>query len=188
LCFQRKVSDWDAIGEESEGGESEFRFDLGKMKVDKILGKGSFATVNMGTVDGKPAAIKCMRKTRLRLEKQGSFVQREREILRHLCTPKHHHHPLIINCFGTAQDDDCVYFAFEPCLGGDFCSVLKKKRRLPAPQVRYYMAEVITSLEFLHSKDIIYRDLKPENVLLTLSGHAQVRRRLCIVLHCVQVF
>ena len=96
----KSVSDWDE-GEEPTGSASEFRFDLAEMKVDKILGKGSFATVHMGTVDGRQAAIKCMRKTRLRLETQGAFVQREREILRQLCTPKHH--PLIINCFGTAQ-------------------------------------------------------------------------------------
>lgn len=144
----------------------------------------------MGSINGQQAAIKCMRKIRLQIEKQGSFVQREREILRRLCTPPEQACPLIIQCFGTAQDSDSVrtlllirflallrhrrlsanrallnatrsawsspvcicrcadferlqvYFAFKPCLGGDFCSVLKKKRKLPLKTARYYMAEV----------------------------------------------
>jgi serine/threonine protein kinase len=72
------------------------------------IGRGSFATVNMASISGQQAAIKCMRKTRLRIEKQGSFVQREREILRRLCTPAEDACPLIIKCFGTAQDDESV--------------------------------------------------------------------------------
>jgi hypothetical protein len=71
-------------------------------------GRGSFATVNMGSISGQQAAIKCMRKVRLRIEKQGSFVQREREILRRLCIPPEGACPLIIKCFGTAQDDESV--------------------------------------------------------------------------------
>ena len=103
----------------------------------------------MGSISGKQAAIKAMRKTRLLLEKQAPFVQREREILRRLCTPAGQAHPLIVNCFGTAQDSESVYFGFQPCLGGDFCSVLKVKRRgLPLPTVRYYMAEVLAALEY----------------------------------------
>ena len=166
----------DELGPEPAGLESNFRFNLHDMKVDTLLGmlcqtygshftpslshkpltvslkrvgRGSFATVHMGSISGKQAAIKCMRKTRLLIEKQGSFVQREREILRRLCTPSEQAHPLIINCFGTAQDSESVYFAFQPCLGGDFCSVLKNKRRgLPVPTVRYYMAEVLAALEY----------------------------------------
>ena len=50
--------------------------------------------------------------------------------------------------------------------GGDLYSHLAAARRLPEERARFYAAEIVLALEYLHAMDIIYRDLKPENVLL----------------------
>ncbi len=55
--------------------------------------------------------------------------------------------------------------------GGDLFSQLEKRRRLPEEAVRFYAAEILLALEVLHRSRVCYRDLKPENVLLTIDGH-----------------
>lgn len=59
--------------------------------------------------------------------------------------------------------------------GGELFHHLKTQRRFPEPVAKFYAAEIFSALEYLHSKKIIYRDLKPENVLLDEDGHI----RLC---------
>lgn len=58
--------------------------------------------------------------------------------------------------------------------GGDFFSMLSREGSLPEHRVRLYTAEIITALEHLHSQGIVYRDLKPENVLLDGQGHVKL--------------
>ncbi len=58
--------------------------------------------------------------------------------------------------------------------GGDFFSLLAREGKLPEDRVRLYMAELILALSHLHSMGIVYRDLKPENVLLDSEGHVKL--------------
>ena len=58
--------------------------------------------------------------------------------------------------------------------GGDFFSMLSREGAVPEDRARLYIAEMITALEHLHSQGIVYRDLKPENVLLDASGHVKL--------------
>ena len=55
---------------------------------------------------------------------------------------------------------------------GDLGRVLSKERRLTEERARVYLAEVLLTLEDLHKRDIIFRDLKPDNVVLDAEGHA----------------
>ena len=60
------------------------------------------------------------------------------------------------------------------CAGGELFYLLHQKGRLPEQVAKFYFAEILLGLEYIHSKGIIYRDLKPENVLLDIDGHIKL--------------
>ena len=69
---------------------------------------------------------------------------------------------------------DRVYFIMEYVAGGDLFLQLRRARHFSEEQARFYIAEVILALEYLHKQGIIYRDLKLENILLDSEGHIKV--------------
>lgn len=62
----------------------------------------------------------------------------------------------------------------EYCPGGELFNLLSKKRRFSEDQTRFYAAQMILAIEHIHEKDVIYRDLKPENVLLDSDGYIRI--------------
>ena len=60
------------------------------------------------------------------------------------------------------------------CTGGELFYHLTRFKRLPEEQARFYIAEILLAMEYLHNKGIVYRDLKPENVLLDVDGHVRL--------------
>ena len=58
------------------------------------------------------------------------------------------------------------------CQGGDLAKILRKEKRFTEHRAKLYLSEIILALEYLHKHDIIYRDLKPDNVVLDYHGHA----------------
>jgi len=76
------------------------------------------------------------------------------------------HHPFIVKLIATFKDKNCVYFLMEPSLGGELFNLMRTKRVLWESAARFYAASVVLVFEFMHGKNFIYRDLKPENLLL----------------------
>ena len=62
----------------------------------------------------------------------------------------------------------------EYVIGGELFSHLRKAGRFHNDITRFYAAEIVLAIEYMHSKDIIYRDLKPENLLLDSRGHVKI--------------
>ena len=67
-----------------------------------------------------------------------------------------------------------MYLLFEYVPGGELFSYLRKEGRFGNDHARLYAAEIILAFEYLHSMNIVYRDLKPENLLLSAKGHMKI--------------
>lgn len=72
------------------------------------------------------------------------------------------------------KDQKNLYLLFEYVQGGELFSHLRAAGRFSTKTAKFYAAEIVLALEFLHSKKIVYRDLKPENLLLDHNGHIKV--------------
>ena len=85
-------------------------------------------------------------------------------------------HPFIVTLYHSFQSEGYLYFCMEYCMGGEFFRALQTRpgKCLPEDGSRFYAAEVVAALEYLHLMGFIYRDLKPENVLCW-DGGATVR-------------
>ncbi|CAN6476262.1 unnamed protein product [Victoria cruziana] len=101
-------------------------------------------------------------------ENKISYVKMERVVLDQL------DHPGIVKLFFTFQDTYSLYMALESCDGGELFDQITRKGRLSEDEARYYAAEVIDALEYLHNVGLVHRDIKPENLLLTADGHLKI--------------
>ncbi|KAI8987372.1 camp-dependent protein kinase 1 [Mycotypha africana] len=146
-----------------------------KLKIDdfhllRTLGTGSFGRVHLAQSkhNGRFYAIKVLEKAKLVRLKQVEHTNSEKHILETAA------HPFMVNLWGTFQDDRNLYMIFDYVPGGELFSVLRKNHRFPDHVAKFYAAEVLLALEYFHSKHIVYRDLKPENLLLDSQGHIKI--------------
>ncbi|KAG5184589.1 kinase-like domain-containing protein, partial [Tribonema minus] len=83
-------------------------------------------------------------------------------------------HPLIVAFHGAMQDKSNVYFLLAYYPGGDLAYHLSKHGALKTSAVRFFAAEVLLAVQYLHQQRIVVRDLKPENILLDARGHVRL--------------
>jgi len=100
--------------------------------------------------------------------KQVEHIKAEKAILSRIA------HPFIISLYSSFQDTQCVYMTMEYVIGGELFSQLRKCGRFSNDTARFYAAEIVLALQYLHSKNIVYRDLKPENLLIDSEGHIKI--------------
>ena len=72
------------------------------------------------------------------------------------------------------QDDKIIYLVMEYVPAGDLFELLTDKRRFKKSLASFYLAQIVIMIEYLHDLDIIYRDLKPENLLLCMNGYLKL--------------
>lgn len=65
-------------------------------------------------------------------------------------------------------------FVLDWCPGGELFYYLKKNKRMSEDKARFYFIELCLGIQYLHSQNIIYRDLKPENLLFDIEGHLKI--------------
>ena len=136
-----------------------------------LLGKGSYAKVLLvKKIDtGEEFAMKILKKKLVLDKHQEKHVQSEKEILSRMngC-------PFFVNFYYSFQNDKKLFFVLEYCQGGELFNLIQKHKQLDESQTRFYACQLTLALESLHSKNIIYRDLKPENVLLDKDGYIKI--------------
>jgi len=135
-----------------------------------VIGKGSYAKVALVKKrdSGELFAMKILKKEKVEARKQEKNVKTERDILLTI------QHPFIIDFYYSFQDSKHLYFILEYCPGGELFNLLSKKRRFSEDQTRFYAAQMVLAIETIHQSKVIYRDLKPENVLLDQFGYIRI--------------
>lgn len=83
-------------------------------------------------------------------------------------------HPFIVKLYYAFQTSKYFFLIQEFCPCGDLSKMLQKKKKIGEDEAKLYIAEVILALEFLHSQGIIYRDLKPDNIIIAEDGHLKL--------------
>merc|ERR1719247_1563112 len=144
-----------------------------------LLGEGSFGRVTMvkasnpETGEVEVLALKRMCKQHIIDDGQQDHIKSERDILASIRP-----HPFLLHLYATYQDNDCVYLLTNVLAGGELFTVIHPidgDTCLPLRNARFYAANVFLAIEHLHRSDVIYRDMKPENVLVSADGY------LCVI-------
>jgi protein kinase A len=143
---------------------------LSDLTLHQTLGTGAFGRVRLcrHNATGEFFAIKCLKKRDILKKKQTAHVLAEKELLHEIS------HPFIVNMLCSFQDEKRVYLVLEFIIGGELYTHLRQLNRFSNDVAKFYHAELVLAFEYLHSKDIIYRDLKPENLLLDGKGHVKI--------------
>jgi serine/threonine protein kinase len=83
-------------------------------------------------------------------------------------------HPFVIKMWHAFQSKEYLHFVVDFCSGGELFYLLQCKSRFSESQAKFYFAEMLLGLEYVHSQNVLYRDLKPENVFVDIDGHIRL--------------
>ena len=136
----------------------------------KTLGIGAFGEVSLVRKHdtGKFYAMKTLRKADVIKRNQVAHVKAERDILAEANSD------WVVKLFYSFQDRENLYFIMDYIPGGDLMNLLIKRGVFPEPMARFYTAELVSALEYVHSMGFIHRDIKPDNVLIDRDGHIKL--------------
>ena len=136
----------------------------------KVVGRGSFGKVYMARKKDSQQiyAVKTLKKDFIIRTNQQKNTKIERDIMQQIT------HPFVVKLHYAFQSPQSLYFVTDFLNGGELFFHLCQEIRFNEDRARFYAAEITLALEHLHQNGIIYRDLKPENVLLDSQGHLKL--------------
>ena len=117
---------------------------------------------------GKLYAMKVMNKKRIKMKKSETSAINEQKALAAVESP------FVVNLKYSFHSKEDVYLVLDLMTGGDLSYHLQQKGSFPLSECRYYAARILLGLQALHDKGYVYRDLKPENLLLADDGRVKI--------------
>jgi serine/threonine protein kinase len=136
----------------------------------RILGMGTFGKVKLvkDRTTGGIFAMKVISKAKVVAYHQQDHVLSEKQIMAEI------DHPFCIQLITSFKSSQRLYMVLEYCPGGELFTLLQAERKFTDPHACFYASSVMLAFEYLHDLNIIYRDLKPENLLLDARGFCKV--------------
>ena len=142
-------------------------FGLNDLELLETVGTGTFGRVRLcrGIEDNKYYALKMMKKAAIVRNKQLAHIQNEVKILSRIKSD------FVVDFHGLFQDDNNIYMVMEYVQGGELFSHLRRKGKFTEEEAKFFICELISSVEYLHKLLIAHRDIRPENLLIKSDGH-----------------
>ncbi|TNN71724.1 cGMP-dependent protein kinase 2 [Liparis tanakae] len=140
------------------------------LEVVATLGVGGFGRVELVKVRGEEVtfALKVIKKKHVVDNRQEEHIHSERKILAEARSP------FVVKLYRTFKDDKFVYMLLEACLGGEIWSLLRDRGSFDEPTAKFCVGCVTEAFDYLHRKGVLYRDLKPENLMLDTEGYIKL--------------
>nr|VZH95894.1 unnamed protein product [Spirometra erinaceieuropaei] len=152
----------------SKGRQSILQEDLTPVAILGIGGFGRVELVVWKRDQTKSFALKCMKKQHIVETRQQEHIFSERNLMFEIQSP------FVCKLFATYRDSKFVYMLLEACLGGELWTILRNRGNFDDNITRFVVASVLEAFTYLHTHHIIYRDLKPENLLLDEQGYIKL--------------
>ncbi|CAD8163008.1 unnamed protein product [Paramecium octaurelia] len=146
------------------------RVSLKDFEFIRCIGMGGFSKVYMVRErrSGQYYAMKLIEKSPIIQQNKQSIIQNERDIMSIL------NHPFIVKMQYAFESRKYLVFVLEYCSGGELFYLLRKVKRMKEEEAFFYFSEICLGMKHLHENNIIYRDIKPENILIDFDGHVRI--------------
>ncbi|KAI8927990.1 hypothetical protein BC831DRAFT_450572 [Entophlyctis helioformis] len=137
-----------------------------------VLGKGNFGKVMLAEekYTKRHYAIKVLKKEFIIENDEVESTKAEKRVF---LTANKARHPFLVNLHSSFQTESRIYFVMEFVAGGDLMWHIQQQQ-FSERRARYYAGQVLLALEYFHQNNVVYRDLKLDNILLTPEGHIKI--------------
>ncbi|KAF1315750.1 Ulk/ulk protein kinase, partial [Globisporangium splendens] len=149
----------------------------------ETIGRGSYGTVHkaINLSSGAAVAVKLIGKDKLRRPHERQSIEKEIETMRVAVEKYENGHPHIVRLLCTKESQHHIFIVLEYCAGGDLATLMKANHGLTEEQARLFMSQLASGLQFLRSQNVVHRDFKPANLLLSSKNIANAKLKIGVV-------